>query len=113
MRAIRYVLCVSLLVLFQPQGVGASDLLIGPYLQNIRRDGVTIMWETTSPAVGKVIYGEDLLDKSAVDIRSATIHEVTLTGLNPGTIYKYRCAWNSRISTPAQFETAPPEGTRQ
>ena len=105
--------CVGLFVLFSPVRAEASDFLVGPYLQNIRPDGVTIMWETASPAVGKVIYGEELLEYSAADIRSATMHEVTLKGLLPGATYKYRCAWANQLSEPAQFKTTPPEGTRE
>lgn len=108
-----FLLWAGMFVLLYPMGPEASDLLVGPYLQNLKPDAVTIMWETTSPAVGKVIYGEDVFENSAADVRSATMHEVTLKGLRPGNTYKYRCAWGDQISEPAQFKTAPPLGTRE
>ncbi|MFH1744098.1 MAG: metallophosphoesterase, partial [bacterium] len=113
MRLARSVFFVSLFLVIQSASAVSFDLVVGPYLQNIKRDAVTVMWETATASVGKVIYGADVLADSAVDIRNATMHEVTLTGLTPGTRYTYRCAWGSQLAPPAQFKTAPSEGTRQ
>ena len=35
-----------------------SAIIKGPYLQNVKTDGITIMWETKNPATGKVVFGK-------------------------------------------------------
>lgn len=40
----------------------ATTLVIikGPYLQNVKRDGITIMWETNVEAPSRIDYGETM-----------------------------------------------------
>ncbi|HOE12662.1 MAG TPA: metallophosphoesterase [bacterium] len=113
MREARTHLCVVLTILLSSAISGFSQPVLGPYLQNIKSDGVTIMWETLSPSVGKVVYGEDELSMAAAETQPRIIHEVTLTDLKPGSAYRYRCSWEDQLSPSAQFQTAPAEGTRQ
>ncbi|HQP99198.1 MAG TPA: metallophosphoesterase [bacterium] len=113
MRAARTYSCALLAILLSSAISGLCQPVLGPYLQNIKSDGVTIMWETPSPSVGKVVYGEEELSLAVAEAQPRMIHEVTLTGLKPGTAYRYRCAWEDQLSPSAQFQTAPAEGTRQ
>ena len=61
-------------------------IIKGPYLQNLSKNSVTIMWETDLPSTSEVYYGEGL---SAKEDAPKTIHEITLRELKPDTIYFY------------------------
>jgi len=108
-----WLLLACMLFSLHPVEAQEVDLVVGPYLQNPQRNSVTIAWETQSPVVGKVVYGENMLLDSAAEEQAAKIHQITLKGLKPGTTYQYRCAWGSQLSKPAQFTTAPSEDVRQ
>lgn len=79
----------------------------GPYLQNVGKDHITIMWETLYATKGRVEYG--LTEDYGLFVESSEktdIHEVTLRALMPGTQYYYKIA--SGYSTKsATFRTAP------
>jgi len=68
----------------------------GPYLQELTADGVTILWTTNQPCLGRIEYGVDELTKTAQAVRhglvnaNTTHHAVRVTGLKPGQKYKYR-----------------------
>ena len=66
--------------------------LIPPYLQNLKDNAITIMWETAYPTYGKVLYGQNgELDKVAMENEvPTTMHEVTLVGLKPNETYNYK-----------------------
>jgi len=63
--------------------------VVTPYLQYVTQDGITVMWETSRPAKGKVLYGEtgELGKVTAGD--EATIHEIRLTDLDAQSPYAY------------------------
>lgn len=66
-------------------------IITGPYLQNVKPDAITIMWETDKPGPSVVEYGETKeLGKKAESAEATTFHEVTLNGLEPGKSYYYR-----------------------
>ena len=89
-----------------------EDLYIYPYLQNVKTDGITIMWETLTPVVGTVEFGINAQFNHRVsEAGTVKIHEIHLTGLQPGTHYDYRVRYRDHILPPAHFETAPPLGT--
>jgi len=72
-------------------------IIKGPYLQNVTKTGITIMWETSKEAFSRVDYGETLKYGSNVISNKLTkIHKVTISGLKPETEYHYRV--NSFIS---------------
>ncbi len=86
----------------------AEGFLKGPYLQNVRQDGITIMWETISEMNTKVGYGPDDSygrERSVTGKRS--IHEVTLDGLEVETLYHYRVISDDLVSDDHTFRTAP------
>lgn len=84
------------------------NITIGPYLQNVRKDAITICWRTGTPAGSKVEYGESPdLSEATASAEPTRRHEVAVSGLVPGRTYHYRVrsgAVRSRIST---FTTAP------
>ena len=94
----------------------ADDPYIGPYIQALEQDSVTILWETDSPAVGEVEIGENGDGKKLLFIvREAemrTIHNVPVGGLASDTRYFYRVRWDGKFSDRFSFRTRPPEGTR-
>lgn len=71
----------------------------GPYLQNVKPDGITIMWETLVPAASAVWYGKDGLTEVVSDPQPKTIHEVTIAGLEQETTYRYM-AVSGRLAAP-------------
>ncbi|MFC1474678.1 metallophosphoesterase [bacterium] len=78
----------------------------GPYLQNSRPDGMTVMWETVVPAPSAVYYGKNSLEKVAEDLEPKTIHEIVITGLEPETEYRYM-AVSSKLAAPeSAFKTS-------
>ena len=78
-----------------------------PYLQNVKEDGITIMWETTQPADSKVEYGPDTTYGQVVyDSSLVKIHEVRIKGLDPQTTYHYRVLSDTLVSPDATFRTA-------
>ncbi len=78
-------------------GSGLVRIVAGPYLQSPSADSMTIMWITDRNTTGVVEYGasegglrtafgshDGLIDSNE------RIHKVALTGLSPGTAYRYR-----------------------
>ena len=68
-----------------------------PYLQNPTSDGITVMWETSTPTYSWVEYGTDptQLSRARVLINgqaevSETLHKIRLEGITPGQTYYYR-----------------------
>jgi acid phosphatase type 7 len=80
---------------------------------------MTILWQTEDIKTGAVDYGTDQMaeplrinldEDSILKTDYGIIHEATLSGLSPGTLYYYRCGsneggWSRRYS----FRTAPVE----
>jgi acid phosphatase type 7 len=66
-------------------------IIVAPYLQWGTADGITIMWETAHACRGVVRYGEDSsCPREASEAEPRTIHQITLTGLEPDMLYFYR-----------------------
>ena len=90
--------CVVLLA-SPPQEPVSPALAIthGPYLQLATATSVTVVWHTNRASVSRVEYGEvEPLGLTAMSSRHGLIdndrtsHAVSLTGLKPGTTYRYR-----------------------
>lgn len=94
----------------------AMGLHVRPYLQNLRKDGVTIMWESGAPLPGRVLVGgepEDLLrpespprDVRVIESPASLIHEVTVDGLEEDRTYHYRVVSNGVAGETGRFRTA-------
>lgn len=81
--------------------------LIPPYLQNLKDDALTIMWETAYPTYGKVLYGKDgKFDKTVIENEvPTTMHEVTLVGLKLNETYSYKVECFNTSSKTQTFNT--------
>jgi hypothetical protein len=78
---------------------------------NISDTQATVIWQTNSPAIGRIAYGtSSSLDNTASDNRDRTsvqehqIHFVTLRQLNPETTYYYKVLSNGH-SFPSEFKS--------
>lgn len=94
----------------------ASDVFLvrGPYLQSVTANSVIVVWETDVAAPGEVVYGETPSDMVRVsDPTVSTRHALTLTGLTPYTLYRYRVeSGGFSLSQERTFRTAAgPEQT--
>jgi len=78
----------------------SSEIIKGPYLQNVSNRQITIMWETKNATESHVDYGVTPdCDLFVIDYNGAKIHEVTLTSLKPETIYYYRVSSNNDVKS--------------
>lgn len=67
------------------------DFVVSPYLQFVTQDSVTVMWETSRPAEGRVLCGEHgEAAKPYEGANDVQIHEIRLDGLQPQTPYHYQ-----------------------
>jgi 3',5'-cyclic AMP phosphodiesterase CpdA len=90
-----------------------EGLNIFPYLQNVTQNSIVVMWETTESVVGTVNYGEsEKMGQSVTEPSPAKIHEVKITGLEPGKTYYYQASYGNVNLTQSTFKTAPPDGTK-
>lgn len=64
----------------------------GPYLQNPSSDSIVVRWRSSDATASTVEYGiaENALNQTVTDSNQTENHELTLTGLSPGTEYFYR-----------------------
>ncbi|MBI4395740.1 MAG: fibronectin type III domain-containing protein [Elusimicrobia bacterium] len=90
-------------------GIGSS---------NITSSGASIAWTTNEPSDTQVDYGPTASygSSSSLDSSLATNHNVSLSGLNPQTLYHYRvksrdAAGNLAVSGDNTFTTAASGGT--
>jgi len=81
-------------------------IIKGPYLQNVKDDGITVMWETNLFLPSRVDYGVTSYEHSVVDTTATRIHEVRLSGLTPDTLYHYKVASEDAVSADSTFRTA-------
>ena len=88
----------------------APVFLVQPYLQNMQKDGVTIMWETAYPSDGKVEYGLGEKTNRVVFSQAAPakMHKITLVGLEENTAYHYRVISGNVASPFHTFHTKKP-----
>ncbi len=86
-------------------------LRAGPYIQNPKYTEMTIMWETSTPIEGKVLWGETPHFSDSMDVPSARIHEAVITGLMPNTKYYYavRVGDTTLYGPEYYFNTNPPD----
>lgn len=84
-----------------------------PYLQNLKTNGITIMWEQNVAVTPQVAFGTTTnLDAQADCTQEASgvgtyIYKCVLTGLTPGTRYYYRVEGLGQVAPGGSFMTAP------
>jgi len=82
---------------------------IAPHLNNITKDGATLIWETREPEQGVVEHGSSKqYGAKAEGEASATLHRVRISGLTAETEYHYRIKSGSETFE-GSFKTAPAE----
>ncbi len=85
----------------------ADAFLKGPYLQNVRPDGITILWESNTPSAGKIEFGKTPdLGMEFTEGDTNSIHEITLNGLEMETFYYYRAVSGDAESESFRFKTS-------
>ena len=105
-QAVQVIVCLSILF-FCPVVSSWDEFDKGPYLQNVGKTHITIMWETTYSTESQVDYGitEDC-DLFFEDLKEVKLHEVTLSPLRPNTLYYYEISRGFTTKT-GTFRTAP------
>jgi hypothetical protein len=92
-----------------------TSIIRGPYLQWVRPNAITIVWETVDEVDSMVEFGPTTgYGSTAVDCDWTAHHEVTLTSLNPSTRYHYRIRSTGQVfsegSEDRTFKTAAAAG---
>ena len=88
--------------------------LVLPYLQLPTTTAMTVMWETNHKLPSRVEFGPTSeLGNAFGDSNLVVLHEVRLTGLEPGATYYYRVRSGELVSEIYKFKTAPPPGTKR
>src|SRR5205823_11188750 len=88
--------------------------LVLPYLQLPTTTAMTVMWETNHKLPSRVEFGPTSeLGNAFGDSNLVVLHEVRLTGLEPGASYYYRVRSGELVSEIYKFKTAPPPGTKR
>ncbi|MGD9872911.1 MAG: SUMF1/EgtB/PvdO family nonheme iron enzyme [Kiritimatiellia bacterium] len=67
-------------------------MISGPFVTFFNTTNAEVVWQTDVPADGSVQYGRGTasFEGGATNTESVTVHQVMLTGLLPGTTYRYR-----------------------
>lgn len=99
----------------------ATSALAAPSQVHLGWDGpadttLTVTWRSTEPT-GEVRFGEATSQERSVAATSAAyggsfLHEARLTGLSPGTTYRYRAGEGSSVTAERTFTTAPAPSAR-
>jgi hypothetical protein len=90
----------------------STHLTRGPYLQWVRPQAITVVWETAQEVDSVVEYGPTgAYGSTASDYTWTTRHAITLTGLSPHTTYHYRVKTSGQVlSGDSRFKTAARPG---
>ena len=93
-----------------PVSVVAQQVLVEPYIQNVRTTAAVIMWETNSNTESTVLWGvsETLGNTSngtSITGSNSQIHTTFISGLSPGTNYYYQAQTGGWQSDTFSFRT--------
>jgi hypothetical protein len=108
MRALNAGIFTTLLLL--GSAATAQKLTRGPYLQWVTGGTIVVAWDQDAPSTPEVRYGlQQPLSQVSTSSASGTHHEVTLSGLQAGSIYTYAVyQGNKKLSAELSFRSAPP-----
>jgi predicted phosphodiesterase len=85
----------------------------GPYLQNVSRNSVTLLWEGSEPCAGevRVVDHQSQQPPRVIPAEGAhdNVYELVIDGLTPGRRYGYEVACGSEVER-GEFATAPVPG---
>ncbi len=88
----------------------------GPYLLTPGKTAVSILWETNTPAQGKMLFGEkgklnsEQSGKLLGERNGNYLYRASISGLRPGMQYSYRLNLKKENGPLHDFRTAPPDG---
>ncbi len=87
------------------------DPALGPYVQFATQSTAHVFWETEQPCPSVVEFGPtQSLEQRVEQSEAKTVHKVLLTGLHPGTVYRYRIRHfdgeGEAVSKVNRFDTA-------
>ena len=104
LNSVRYGLCILVVTLGIGSVAHGEPFRIGPYLQNVSKHSITIMWESDRERAGRV----EVLGESGQTIVSEPqeMHEIVIGNLQPGKRYRYR-AYCGDSHRDGEFATAP------
>lgn len=106
------VFLLALLVAGANAGRAAAALVRGPYVQMGHfTNQATLVWRTDSSSDSAVDYGLTASYGMTASGGSGYQHEVTLTGLLPGTTYYYRVRSGGAVLASASFRSGKTAGT--
>jgi hypothetical protein len=83
-----------------------------PYLQNVKTNEITVMWECATGVTCSLEYGLTTSygnsgSISTTAIANSTIYKSVLTGLQPNTLYHYKVIAGGYVCPDRTFTTAP------
>jgi len=105
-------LCWCLILLLILCRAPASAFLWGPYITGTDTTTATVNWRTASPSTGSVsIISETGECLSTTEVPEACLHRCTLTGLEPGSLCRYRVESGGEASPESAFMTFPENGS--
>lgn len=90
-----------------PAHAHASAFDKGPYLQNVSKTSITIMWQSGSRHAGTLTL--HTTPPRVIESDTGEMHEVVLDGLSPATRYRYTVETRGE-SRSGEFATAPLSG---
>ena len=106
-KPLRYLASLAALACLAGAEIASAEIIKGPYLQNVKTDGITVMWESDQPTLGIVVYGKTAeYGASAEETEARRIHEVHLSGLEVETAYHYKVLSGRDASPDRTFQTA-------
>jgi len=77
------------------------QIIRGPYLQALLQTTAEVIWLTDGPSLGRVTYSrEDGSNPASItETGPSTQHRLKLSGLSPGTVYRYQVLDGDRVLT--------------
>ena len=109
-----FVLLLALTAVAATVYVPASDVRVGPFLQDAEPTSIWVVWETTGDAPSRVRYGASKGTRKVAEGESipgqagSRIHHVQLTGLKPDTTHYYSIDAKGDRGRTFRFRTPAP-----